>query len=267
MMSVPFAEEVYEVMKLKDRPSATQVRYAGSKGLLCINPALPNKKLLYLRPSMQKFPCTSSEYLEVVKPRSGTLNQPLITILEQLGVSADTFIRLQDNIILEFTNALVEESSTIKVLAAWSKLPLPYENLSKAGFQLALDPFLRSLLLAVYRNAVSGLRYKTCIVLPVDRTRNMLGVVDTTDKLWYGEVSVQCTEMRSPHVQYQKPPKQTVITGTVLVTKCPCLHPGDVRKLYAVDVPELHHVIDCIVFPAQGPRPHPNEMAGCHCSE
>ncbi|KAL3189718.1 hypothetical protein MRX96_021184 [Rhipicephalus microplus] len=75
-------------------------------------------------------------------------------------------------------------------------------------------------------------------------------------------VFVQCTEMRSPHVQHKGPPKKTVITGTVLVTKCPCVHPGDVRKFTAVDVPELHHVIDCIVFPAHGPRPHPEEMAG-----
>nr|XP_050023600.1 uncharacterized protein LOC126517839 [Dermacentor andersoni]XP_054920510.1 uncharacterized protein LOC126517839 [Dermacentor andersoni] len=265
MMSVPLAEEVYKVMNLKDRPSAIQIRYAGAKGMLCVNPALPNKKLLCLRPSMQKFPCTSSEYLEVVKvsaPRSVTLNRPLITILEQLGVPTDTLIRLQENMILEFTDALVEESSAVNVLTAWSKLPLPYQDLSKAGFQLTLDPFFRSLLLAVYRNAVAGLRFKTRIALPVDRARNMLGVVDTTYKLRYGEVFVQYTEIRSPHVQYQEPPKRTVVTGTVLVTKCPCLHPGDVRKFTAIDVPELHHVIDCIVFPAQGPRPHPDEMAG-----
>ncbi|KAL1474155.1 hypothetical protein MTO96_038195 [Rhipicephalus appendiculatus] len=253
MMSVPLAEEVYDVMKLKERPSAIQVRYAGAKGMLCVNPALPNKKLLCLRPSMQKFPCFSSEYLEVVKvsaPRSVTLNRPLITILEQLGVPTDTFLYLQESMILEFTDALVNEARAVDVLSAWSKLQLPYEDLSKAGFQLTLDPFFRSLLLAVYRNAVAGLRYKTRIALPVDRARNMLGVF------------VQCTEMRSPHVQHPEPPKKTVITGTVLVTKCPCLHPGDVRKFTAIDVPELHHVVDCIVFPADGPRPHPDEMAG-----
>lgn len=46
------------------------------------------------------------------------------------------------------------------------------------------------------------------------------------------------------------------------MTKSPCHHPGDVRKFFAVDVPELHHIVDCIVFPQNGPRPHPNEMAG-----
>ncbi|KAH7931631.1 hypothetical protein HPB51_029775 [Rhipicephalus microplus] len=50
--------------------------------------------------------------------------------------------------------------------------------------------------------------------------------------------------------------------GDVIVTKNPCMHPGDIRKLTAVNVPQLHHVRDCIVFPAKGDRPHPDEMAG-----
>jgi len=37
--------------------------------------------------------------------------------------------------------------------------------------------------------------------------------------------------------------------GPVVVSKMPALHPGDVRKLQAVDVPNLKHLYDVIVFP------------------
>ncbi|KAE9452207.1 hypothetical protein C3L33_15881, partial [Rhododendron williamsianum] len=53
-----------------------------------------------------------------------------------------------------------------------------------------------------------------------------------------------------------------VIKGFVVVAKNPCLHPGDIRVLEAVDAPELHHLSDCLVFPQKGDRPHPNEASG-----
>ena len=56
--------------------------------------------------------------------------------------------------------------------------------------------------------------------------------------------------------------KRIVLRGPVVVTRNPCLHPGDVRQLEAIDVPGLCHLVDCVVFPRQGSRPHPNEMAG-----
>ena len=59
--------------------------------------------------------------------------------------------------------------------------------------------------------------------------------------------------------------KKRVVTGPLVVTRNPCLHPGDVRQLEAVDVPELSHLVDCVVFPRCGARPHCNEMAGRDC--
>lgn len=55
---------------------------------------------------------------------------------------------------------------------------------------------------------------------------------------------------------------QQTLTGPVVVTRNPCLHPGDVRLLTAVYAPQLAHLVDCVVFPNHGPRPHPSEMAG-----
>ena len=50
--------------------------------------------------------------------------------------------------------------------------------------------------------------------------------------------------------------------GEVLVTKNPCLYPGDIRRLVAVNIRELQPFIrDCIVFPVLGSRPHFNEIS------
>ncbi|KAL1418122.1 hypothetical protein MTO96_026140 [Rhipicephalus appendiculatus] len=164
--------------------------------------------------------------------------------------------------ILQFTDALVNESSAVEVLAAWCKLQLPYEDLSKAGFQLTLDPFFRSLLLAMYRNVVGG---------PPIQDPHCAAGGSSPQHAGSGRHNGQAAVRRGVRAVHRDAqparatpgtPERSVITGTVLVTKCPCLHPGDVRKFTAVDVPELHHVVDCIVFPAQGPRPHPDEMAG-----
>lgn len=47
-----------------------------------------------------------------------------------------------------------------------------------------------------------------------------------------------------------------------MVTRCPCLHPGDIRILKGVDKPELSHLLNVVVFSSKGERPSCNMMAG-----
>ena len=105
---------------------------------------------------------------------------------------------------------------------------------------------------------ISGeLQWKVRIEIPSDYGRNMIGVLDETGKLNYGQVFVQYSKDIDKHQA-----RPIVLSGAAVVNKFPALHPGDMRKFEAVDIPNLHHIVDCIVFPQQGKRPHPDEMAG-----
>ena len=100
----------------------------------------------------------------------------------------------------------------------------------------------------------------------------MFGIVDETGILQYGQVFCQYTQLNTEFLEdlstanrnrshFQSELKH-VLVGKIVVTKNPCHHPGDLRTFEAVDVPQLRHLVDCIVFPQQGHRPHPNEISG-----
>jgi hypothetical protein len=95
----------------------------------------------------------------------------------------------------------------------------------------------------------------------IPKSRLLFGVCDPTGsdekrgKLRSGTCFVRRTEDGSGL------PK-TLINTEVLVTRNPCLHPGDLQKLRVVDVPEFEHLKDCIVFPTEGKGPSADQMSG-----
>mmetsp|Transcript_29111 Transcript_29111/g.43875 ORF Transcript_29111/g.43875 Transcript_29111/m.43875 type:complete len:111 (-) Transcript_29111:1382-1714(-) len=52
------------------------------------------------------------------------------------------------------------------------------------------------------------------------------------------------------------------VRGDVLITRNPCTHPGDLRRLKSVDCPQLKYLHNVIVFSSKGDRPPPNMMSG-----
>ena len=70
--------------------------------------------------------------------------------------------------------------------------------------------------------------------------------MDETGTLQYGEVFVQYSDLTDPTME-----RRLTLTGDVFVTKNPCLHPGDLQRVIARDVPQLRHLYDVIVFPGQ----------------
>ncbi|OAY29319.1 RNA-dependent RNA polymerase 1 [Manihot esculenta] len=269
-ISAEFAKRVALKCGLKGfSPSAFQIRYGGYKGVVAVDPT--SSKKLSLRKSMCKYESenTKLDVLAYSKYQPCFINRQLITLLSTLGVPDHIFEKKQREAVDQL-NAMLTDP-----LRAHEALDLMYPgeitNILKemllCGYEPDAEPFLSMMLQTFRASKLLDLRMKTRIFLP--NGRSMMGCLDETRTLEYGQVFVQFSGAR--HMQLfdssfmfggNRSDQRFVIEGKVVVAKNPCLHPGDVRVLRAVNVPALDHMVDCVVFPQKGQRPHPNECSG-----
>ncbi|MCL7025086.1 hypothetical protein MKW94_007557 [Papaver nudicaule] len=265
-----FADKVASKCGLKCTPSAFQIRYGGYKGVVAVDPR--SVKKLYLRKSMCKFTSDNIklDVLSWSKFQPCFLNRQVITLLSTLGVSDYVFEKKQKQAVDQLDSILTDPSRAYEALEIMS--PAETTNILKemllCGYKPDQEPFL-SMMLQTFRAAkLLELRTRTRIFVP--KGRSMMGCLDETATLEYGQVFVKfsrlgrsqlCGDSFSMH-SGNGPADTTLVVGKVVVAKNPCLHPGDMRVLQAVDVPALHHMVDCVVFPQKGKRPHPNECSG-----
>ncbi|KAL9255376.1 RNA-dependent RNA polymerase 1-like protein [Drosera capensis] len=269
-ISADFAQRVAIKCGLRSIPSAYQIRYGGFKGVVAIDPTSSMK--LSLRSSMCKFESAEMklDVLSYTKYQPCYLNRQLITLLSTLGVKDFVFVKKQREAINQLDAVLVDPLKAQEALELMS----PGENthvlkeMLGCGYKPDTEPFL-SMMLQIFRSSrLLELRIKSRIFIPSGRT--LMGCLDETGTLEYGQVFVQVSDPGTKHISdgiitYGSngvQPRNRIIKGRVVVAKNPCLHPGDVRALQAVDVPSLHHMLDCVVFPRKGKRPHPNECSG-----
>ncbi|KAL2609809.1 hypothetical protein R1flu_028382 [Riccia fluitans] len=265
-ISPTFAAEVARMLRLEgNAPSAYQIRYAGYKGVVGVwhIDERPNLKLA-LRESMKKFISTHCQ-LEVVSWARFLplfLNQQIITLLSTLEVRDEVFLQLQDSMV-DTLNRMVDNShlaySVLMTTCSGELYNTPLRMLC-AGFGPRNEPHLRGMLLAIRAGQMEELIHKAKIFVP--KGRWLLGCLDETGILQYGQCFLQVSSPPRVDIHGKSHSTSSVITGKVVMTKNPCMHPGDIRILEAVDVPSLRHMVDCLVFPQNGPRPHPNEASG-----
>lgn len=308
MISIEKAQQATKQLypNLKYTLSCFQVRRAGCKGVLVVNPNLQqtlrnNKKWLeelrnkytedqidkiirnchlVFRDSMKKFE-SDNESLELIKGslvRPVHLNRSFITVLNQLQVPQTVFMELLMKYLNFLSNCFLHESSARSLLREYSSVHDSFPGLdqifsSSCPINILNEPFVRKTLDAVVRGLIADLKAKSRIRIPFDAARHMIGVVDETGTLKKGQIFVQCTKARDWELYdsiaveegfCQEKSERQILTGEVMVTKAPTMVIGDVRKFEAVDVPSLHHICDCIVFPSDRycDLPHPSEMAG-----
>ncbi|KAF2495767.1 hypothetical protein BU16DRAFT_356202 [Lophium mytilinum] len=89
----------------------------------------------------------------------------------------------------------------------------------------------------------------------IQKSRLLFGICDPYGVLKDGQCYVRVTA----HLDGEP---RTIINTEVLVTRNPCLHPGDLRKFKAIECPQLSHLVDCIVFPTRGKRAGADLMSG-----
>lgn len=243
-------------------PSAFQIRYGGCKGMLVAYQA--SVPAIVFRNSMKKYDSADSS-LGILKhslPRPVTLNRPLVNILDQMGVQRPVLYRLLEEATASVAKAALYDQAALELVRIYSTAYLPYDRLLTAGISLLAEPFLRSIVDYLISYRLNELKSKARIRIPLSCGRTAFGVVDETRTLEYGQVFFQYTKMEADGSSGQLSNETVILEGEVMVTKFPCLQPGDVRKLRAVNVKALRGIKDCIVFPSKGARPHPDEMGG-----
>lgn len=231
-------------------PSVFQIRYQGCKGVVMIDPKLKVNEKLVIRPSMKKFSPGKRPFQDLwlcdhSRPYTfGHLNRQFITLLSSLGVEDEVFLRIQMEHFERLQNVQVSPEAAFEMLLLDNQPEL-------ASFCTSLESLKKysSQLLKLKTKFISKLEK---LRLPVMKSRNVFGVCDPTGTLQYG----QC------YFRYTEHGKSVILQGKVVIAKNPCYLLGDVRVLTAVNVEEMNYLVDCIVFPTQGERPHPSEIAG-----
>ncbi|KAI5080567.1 hypothetical protein GOP47_0004466 [Adiantum capillus-veneris] len=234
-------------------PSAFQIRYGGYKGVVAIDPSSSHK--LSLRPSMKKFHSNHStlDVLEWSRFLPCYLNRQVISLLSTLGVEDQVFEVLQRERISSLDGVMTDREDALQMLQ--TSCAGDYCNVTVqmllCGYNPSDEPFLFSMMWAFRSAQIQQICKKSKIFVP--KGRILMGCLDEYGCLNYGQVFVKVSSLDGT---------ASVIKGTVVITKNPCLHPGDIRVLQAVDSHSLQHMVDCVVFPQKGTRPHPNECSG-----
>lgn len=263
------ASQLGILQSVGEPPSVFQIRAGGCKGILAVWPT-PVQREICIRKSQYKFPA-KHEGLEIIRWSQyacANLNQQLILILSDLGVPDEVFsqkLRLQ---LSTLEHAMTDEKAALAVLQKdidHNQMTLTIAGMILDGFQKTEEPFLTSLLQLWRAWSTKYLKEKARIT--IGNGALLFGCVDETAKLrgHYNKdpkppvdatIEEKAKMVPQVFVQLSKNAdgKPEVILGPMLLARNPSLHPGDVRMVCGVDIPQLHHMKDVVVLPQTGDR-------------
>ncbi|XP_068641611.1 RNA-dependent RNA polymerase 2 [Aristolochia californica] len=271
-ISLSFAKQVAQKIGLNHTPSAFQIRYGGYKGVVSVDRTSFRK--LSLRRSMLKFD-SKNTMLCVTKWSESVpcfLNREIVSLLSTLGIKDGIFESMQREQMAILEEMLSNKEAALNVLEGMvgGDAKLALVKMLLHDYEPNLEPYLSMMLRAYREFQLSDIRTKCRIFVPKGRV--LLGCLDEIGSLEYGQVYIRVSMTKAEQEAsgqsqsfFKKVDACTaVVVGKVVVTKNPCLHPGDIRVLEAIWEPGLEEMglVDCIMFPQKGLRPHPNECSG-----
>lgn len=173
----------------------------------------------------------------------------------------------------ELKEAMDSEGKALELLQKnvdYNHMTIQLASMVLDGFMETNDPFTISCLLLWRAWSVKYLKEKARICVEnaafvlgcVDETATLRGHSNSTENLL--EAYQDMTSL--PEIFLQIDPsgegKWRIIEGVCVLARNPSLHPGDVRVVRAVDVLDLHHIKNCVVFPQTGDRDLSNMCSG-----
>ncbi|KAK8041602.1 PhoH-like protein [Apiospora phragmitis] len=262
LMAPRFAQDVARRLRLTFRdkrysPSVFQIRYRGYKGVVTVDPTMRDGPIwLRFRKSMKKFnggEVLAFSVVDYSKPYGfGYLNDEVVILLHSLGVSSETLRRKQHENLTFLAEATQNPHQAFRFLCYVGRPELAERALLDS--LEAVRPQIAGLVHAEYDKMLNKRDEQRCRIL-VPQSRLLFGVCDAWDVLKEGECAVKITR-DGDGLPY------ALKNTEVLVTRNPCLHPGDLQKFKVVENDALSHLVDCIVFPTRGRRPSADMMSG-----
>jgi hypothetical protein len=219
---------------------------------------------LKLRDSMIKFPSPGVLNLEIcgsgIRALPFCLNNQLTKILEDLGIPAESFFRLQQDEICRLQSAMKSTRAAVSLLEGShipksAEIPWLVNILQGLGLDYLEDKFLDQVMRLVILTRLRDLKYRGRI--PVPKAVTLYGIMDETGYLMPNEIF--CCFL-SPEGF-----REVLVRKNVMVTRSPALHPGDVQIVNAVNVPmdsPLRKLHNCVVFSQRGDRDIPSMLSG-----
>ncbi|GAA6054265.1 hypothetical protein NBRC10513_006425 [Rhodotorula toruloides] len=260
-------------------PTVVQFCLGGSQGVLAVDNRLEGAQVK-LRPSQDKFqglPKVGDGGFSLnvsdafTRPGLLPLHRPLISALDDLGISTETFIRYQKLAVDALAPSELETlKGALNVLhrfafggaTRFKSLVGSLASLSDiVDSILHEEPFLRGALDVIRTRSLRDLKERARI--PVPASYVLVGVPDE-DRALKADQVYAC--LRFP----EKPDELVYLEGRVLVTRSPSVDPGDLRILNAVGkLPEhlegklrMAGLENCIVLPTVGDRGLASMMGG-----